>query len=167
MQQVQRATLDTNKYTEPYINGYGSETEDYIKMGTSVLKNGGFYVSRYEGWTETARKAKTDLTNILVSKADVYPYVYVSWGKAINDTGEQYEGSKGAVELCKEMYTLKQGYEVNSSLVYGVQWDSIMEWIENEENVSNSPTLGNYKSTTYTIPKETEYFVLNSATKYW
>ncbi len=46
------------------------------------LKNGGFYVGRYEGGTETAREAATAETTTLLSKADVYPYNFVPWGKS-------------------------------------------------------------------------------------
>ena len=49
----------------------------------------------------------------------------------MNDTGEVNAGNTGAVELCREKYTGKTGYGVNSSLIYGIQWDSMMKWIEN------------------------------------
>ncbi len=56
------------------------------------------------------------------------------------------------------MYTGKEGYGVNSSLMYGIQWDSIMKWIEEEKNVSNSTTWGNHYGRAYTIPAGTEYY---------
>ena len=62
----------------------------------------------------------------------MYIHNFVSWGKAMSNTEEVTAGSKGAVELSREAYTNKEAYGVNSSLIYGVQWDSIMRWIENE-----------------------------------
>ncbi len=86
--------------------------------------------------------------------------------KAMNDTGEVYAGSKGAVELCREQYTGKAGYGVKSNLIYGIQWDSIMKWIEKDErNVSNSTTWGNSYSRPYTIPAGTEYYKGRSGNK--
>ena len=143
---------------EPYGSGYETETAEYIAMATSVLKNGGFYVGRYEGGTYTARTAATDAKSTLLSKADVYPYNFIAWGKAANDTGEVNAGNTGAVELCREKYTGKDGYGVNSSLIYATQWDSIMEWIEKERNVSTSTEWGNYSNRAYTIPAGTEYY---------
>ena len=133
------------------LTNYEEEQEEYIKMSTSVLKNGGFYVGRYEGGTEEKRTVSANSTNTLVSKAKVYPYNWVTWGKDMNDIGEYQEGNKGAVELCQKMYSDNLDYGVKSSLIYGTQWDSMMTWIETERNVSNSATWGNYRDGVYTL----------------
>ena len=37
---------------------------------------------RFEGGTYTARTAATDPESTLLSKADVYPYNFIPWGKS-------------------------------------------------------------------------------------
>lgn len=37
-----------NNISEPYEDGYQTEFEEYNKMKSSVEKNGGFYIARYE-----------------------------------------------------------------------------------------------------------------------
>ena len=48
--------------------------------------------------------------------------------------------------------------EVKSNLIYGIEWDSIMKWVQGERNVSNSTTWGNHYNRAYTIPAGTEYY---------
>lgn len=66
-------------------------------------------------------------------------------------------GTEGAVAKSKGMYTDKSKYDVTSTLIYGVQRDAIMAWIDenykilncNAENsyVANSKDKGNYNQT--------------------
>ncbi len=135
---------------EPFSNGYDTEEDEYNDMKKSVLNNNGFYVARYEAGTENGKRQ--DGSNIEaepVSKQGVDVYNYIKWGNSMTDpTG-------GAVEKSKEMYTGKNKYGVTSTLIYNIQWDAIMAWIDpayktgkcdtEKSFVANSTGKGHYK----------------------
>ena len=135
---------------EPFSNGYDTEEDEYNDMKKSVLNNNGFYVARYEAGTENGKRQ--DGSNIEaepVSKQGVDVYNYIKWGNSMTDpTG-------GAVEKSKEMYTGKNKYGVTSTLIYNIQWDAIMAWIDpayktgkcdtEKSFVANSTRKGHYK----------------------
>ena len=63
-------------------------------------------------------------------------------------------GTEGAVAKSKGMYTDKSKYDVTSTLIYGVQWDAIMAWIDpnyktssckEDSYVRDSTGKGNYE----------------------
>ena len=95
-------------------------------MYASVQRNGGFYVGRYEAGTTSERTADSEITNDVVIKQGAYVYNYVGWSNSngmTNDVG-------GAVELARN-FDAKNNYKsVTSTLIYGVQWDAIMQWID-------------------------------------
>ena len=118
-------------YTEPYENGYGDEETEYNAMKASVLDNNGFYVGRYEAGT-TAEEARTESSGINVEEVVVQQgknvYNYVGWNNSETDAMNDETG--GAVELAKR-FAEENGYEsVTSTLIYGVQWDAIMNFID-------------------------------------
>ncbi len=135
---------------EPFSNGYDTEEDEYNDMKKSVLNNNGFYVARYEAGTENGKRQ--DGSNIEaepVSKQGVDVYNYIKWGNSMTDpTG-------GAVEKSKEMYTGKNKYGATSTLIYNIQWDAIMAWIDpayktgkcdtEKSFVANSTGKGHYK----------------------
>lgn len=157
---------DMSKHTEPYENGYEEEDLEYNKMLESVLNNNGFYVSRYEAGTTatTARTSSSGITDGVVSKQGVYVYNYINWSD--NTTSE----SGGAVQKSKE-FAGENGYEtVTSTLIYGVQWDAIMQWIDsgykNEDGtltsfVADSTGKGNYGNSVERTGANAEYAVKN------
>ena len=123
-----------------------SESEYNIqkkKMLKSIYKNGGFYVGRYETgveYSEGARGATTDpLTQTPVIKQNTYPYNYIT--------------NKQAQELASKFET--SGYE--TSLMFGLQWDLMLKYLETSEAatqselITNSTSWGNYLNSTYTI----------------
>lgn len=101
--------------SEPYSNGYTKEIEEYNKMKQSVLSNNGFFVARYEIGKENEQP---------VIKKDAEVWTNIMWGNSMQDD------KGGAVEKAKSMYTNKSKYDVTSTLIYSIQWDAIMTWID-------------------------------------
>lgn len=97
-------------------NGYEGEKEEYDLMHQSVLNYDGFYVGRYEASEESGKAA---------SKQGKSVWNYITWGDSMSSIG-----AEGAVYKAQQMYTDKNTYGVTSTLIYGVQWDAIMAWID-------------------------------------
>ena len=117
----------TTRYTEPYAHGYANEQSEYDAMKASVLANDGFYVGRYEaGTTNSARSSSSGITDSVVIKQGKYVYNYVGWSNSDDMTNEL----GGAVELSKNFDTVNGYTSVTSTLIYGVQWDAIMNFID-------------------------------------
>ena len=157
------------QYTATYRNGTGySDTheadtnnvgwltsDEYTELKNSMLKsvyeNGGFYVGRYEAGIETTGTNRTSNTDknsdgkytmpstVPVSKADAYPYTYVTRTQAQNLASNVNSGTK------------------TSSLMFGVQWDLVLAFMYNKGNIadstltSNSTAIGNYSDNLWTI----------------
>ena len=105
-----------------------TETEttqkEAIKMYASVKRNEGFYIARYEAGKEGEN---------VVSKKGADVYNAISWsanGKMQETTGT----TGGAVELSRNFAKAKNYKTVTSTLIYGVQWDAVMKWMENVSN---------------------------------
>ncbi len=106
-----------------------TETEttqkEAIKMYASVKRNEGFYIARYE--------AGNDGNGNVVLKKGVDVYNNIQWsanGKMQETTGT----TGGAVELSRNFANVKNYKTVTSTLIYGVQWDAVMKWMENVSN---------------------------------
>ena len=136
---------------EPYAGGYTNETAEYNTMKDNVLKYNGFFVGRYEAGVEgPARVDEDGIDDEVVIKQGKNVYNYVGWSDSEKMTVE----TGGAVELAKNFDT-KRGYtSVTSTLIYGVQWDAIMQFIDsgykNEDGkltsyVADSTGRGNYQ----------------------
>ena len=118
-------------------------------MLKSVYENGGFYVGRYEAGIAENRtsggpknsdgKYTIEGMPTPLSKADAYPYTNVTRTQAQNLASTVNSGTK------------------TSSLMFGVQWDLVLEFMHNKGNIadstltSNSTTIGNYKDNLWTI----------------
>ena len=144
---------------EPYENGYANEVSEYNAMKESVLEHDGFYVGRYEaGTTSTEPRAENSgIEDDVVVKQGANVYNYIGWSNSNDMTVE----TGGAVQKAKEFADEKGYTSVTSTLMYGVQWDAIMAWIEpryksqdieikkdllEEKNfVADSTGKGNYK----------------------
>ena len=118
------------------------------KMLKSVYQNGGFWIARYEAGIENNRTSSSD--EIVVapqSKINLYPYTFVTRTQA-----------KKLAEMVQ--YT-KNETTYQGSLMFGVQWDLMLKFIETKKLAtdstiisklnSNSKDIGNYKDATYTI----------------
>ena len=137
--------------------GWFADETAYNNLKNSMLKsvyeNGGFYVGRYEAGIDTTtgtnRTSNTDKNSdgkytiegmpAPVSKADAYPYTYVTRTQAQNLASNVNSGTK------------------TSSLMFGVQWDLVLAFMHNKGNIadstltSNSTTIGNYNDNLWTI----------------
>ena len=162
--------------TEPFASGYTDgkgteETKDYQEMRTSVIKNGGFYIGRYEAGVEgdTPRTDKANGTSKMVVQRDKIPYNYVGWGSSMsnyedNITDNSKNQGHGALYLSKHMYDGKD-VGVIPTLCYGIQWDATLAFIGDEDYNKNSTSKGNYKNNAWTINRETvKYAVYNTST---
>ena len=103
--------------SEPFTSAADWESTEYNLMKTSVETNNGFYVARFEASEGTGSKAE--------SKPGVEPWSYIAWGNSMTDIG-----TEGAVAKAQNMYTDKNTYGVTSTLIYGAQWDAIMNWLD-------------------------------------
>ena len=133
--------------------GWFADATAYNNLKNSMLKsvyeNGGFYVGRYEagiGTNRTSIESQVDgkypvPTTAPVSKADAYPYTYVTRTQAQNLASNVNSGTK------------------TSSLMFGVQWDLVLAFMSKDTAkvtstsilTSNSTTIGNYKDNLWTI----------------
>ena len=152
--------------TEPYAKGYTDgkgteEAKDYQEMRTSVIKNGGFYIGRYEAGVEgdTPRTNKSNETSKMVVQRDKFPYNYVGWGSSMsnyedNITSSSKNQGHGALYLSKHMYDGKD-VGVTPTLCYGIQWDATLAFIGDENYNKDSTSKGNYRNNAWTINRET------------
>ncbi len=155
-----RGSLDSilGSCQEPYLGGYETEKSEYDAMKASVLMYNGFYVGRYEAGVEGSTRVDGDgIDDEVVIKQGKNVYNYVGWSNSNDMTNE----TGGAVELSKNFDT-KRGYtSVTSTLIYGVQWDAIMAWIDQayktgscaeDSFVRDSTGKGNYDEEENTNP---------------
>ena len=133
-------------------------TELKNKMLKSVYENGGFYVGRYEagiGTNRTSIEAQVNgkypvPTTAPVSKADAYPYTYVTRTQAQNLASKVNAGTK------------------TSSLMFGLQWDLVIAFMHNKGNIadstltSNSTTIGNYRDSVFQLSQTGQYTVCSN-----
>ena len=157
--------VSSGDVTEPYAKGYTDgkgteEVKDYQEMRTSVIKNGGFYIGRYEAGVEgdTPRTDKANGTSTMVVQRDKFPYNYVGWGSSMsnyedNITDDKNQGH-GALYLSKHMYDGKD-VGVTPTLCYGIQWDATLAFIGDENYNKDSTSKGNYQNNAWTINRET------------
>ena len=160
---------DLKNYTSTYVtkSGYSDTyapdtdnvgwltSDEYTELKNSMLKsvyeNGGFYVGRYEAGIAENRTSNTEKNSdgkytiegmpTPVSKADAYPYTYVTRTQAQNLASNVNSGTK------------------TSSLMFGVQWDLVLAFMSKDTAkvtstsilTSNSTTIGNYNDNLWTI----------------
>ena len=152
-------------YADNKTEGWLSEAE-YKKLKNSMLKsvyeNGGFYVGRYEAGIGTNRTSKSATNSdgkytiegmpAPVSKADAYPYTYVTRTQAQNLASNVNSGTK------------------TSSLMFGVQWDLVLAFMSKDTAkitsadglTSNSITIGNYRDSVFQLNQTGKYAVYSN-----
>ena len=137
--------------------GWFADETAYNNLKNSMLKsvyeNGGFYVGRYEagiaenrtieGPTNSDGKYTIEGMPTPVTKADAYPYTYVTRTQAQNLASNVNPGTK------------------TSSLMFGVQWDLVLAFMSKdtekinqdtlEELITNSTTIGNYYNSAFDL----------------
>lgn len=125
-----------NSIQEPYTNGYSTEVSEFNEMKSSVINNKGFFVARYE--------ASNNNGNI-ESKQGKSVWNNISWGEILpGEYGSPGTLTDGAVYKAKQMYTENSGYNINSTLIYGIQWDAIMVWIDSAYKTHSCDTTNSY-----------------------
>ena len=144
-------TESTTYYTEPDSTndtadktGIASQIENLTK---SIYKYGGFYIGRYEAGSETPRTSETTERTPIGIKQDMYPYNYVKWGESMSNIGDV-----GAVALSNSLYN-SSNYGATSMLCTGACWDSMLDFIKDEKNVTNSTEWGNYRNAEFEITR--------------
>ena len=140
------------------VNEKVKETEttkrEAQNMYASVKRNEGFYIARYE--------AGNDGNGNVVLKKGVDVYNNIQWsanGKMQETTGT----TGGAVELSRNFANVKNYKTVTSTLIYGVQWDAVMKWMENVSNpnvegktyIQDSTGMGWYSDNSGGDPQKT------------
>ena len=150
-------------YADDKNEGWLSETE-YKTLKNSMLKsvyeNGGFYVGRYEagiGTNRTSIEAQVNgkypvPTTAPVSKADAYPYTYVTRTQAQNLASNVNSGTK------------------TSSLMFGVQWDLVLAFMSRDTAkitstdvlTKNSTAIGNYRDSVFQLSQTGKYATMSA-----
>ena len=158
-------------YADDKNVGWFADATAYNNLKNSMLKsvyeNGGFYVGRYEAGIDTTtgtnRTSNTDKNSdgkytmpstVPVTKADAYPYTYVTRTQAQNLASKVNAGTK------------------TISLMFGVQWDLVLAFMSkdttkvNQENlkelISDSTTIGNYYNSTFQLSQTGQYAVYSN-----
>ena len=161
------STSYSDTYTADDKNvGWFADATAYNNLKNSMLKsvyeNGGFYVGRYEAGIDTTtgtnRTSNTDKNSdgkytmpstVPVTKADAYPYTYVTRTQAQNLASKVNAGTK------------------TSSLMFGVQWDLVLAFMSKDTAkitstdvlTKNSATIGNYSDSTFQLSQTGQYAV--------
>ncbi len=147
MQTYASAYRDSN-YSDTFyakeLHGFADETEynnHKNNMLKSVFENGGFYIGRYETGSETPRFSNANNLTTPVIQRDAYPYNFVTSSQAQAKATEIATGGKTA------------------SLMFGIQWDLTLKFIEEKgaktqaELKTNSGSWGNYFDVTFNITR--------------
>ena len=151
-------------YADTNNEGWLTEAEyktlknDMLK---SVYENGGFYVGRYEagivenrtlyGPTNSDGKYTIEGMPTPVTKADAYPYTWVTRTQAQNLASNVNSGTK------------------TSSLMFGVQWDLVLAFMSKDtakvtdtrKLTSNSTTIGNHMDSTFQLSQTGKYATMS------
>ena len=157
-------------YSDTYVAddknvGWFADATAYNNLKNSMLKsiyeNGGFYVGRYEAGIGTNRTSKSATNSdgkytiegmpTPVSKADAYPYTYVTRTQAQNLASNVNSGTK------------------TSSLMFGVQWDLVLAFMSKDtakvtdtrKLTSNSTTIGNYRNSVFQLSQTGKYATMS------
>lgn len=129
--------------------GVTNTLDEVQALYASVKKYKGFYVARYEAGIDKQRMAE----NYTVYKPDkIYsvmgkiPYTYIMW----SNSSDLFVDTGGAVEEARRVYKVTDSsFGVASTLIYGVQWDAVLQWYLNTNaitSVTESTSYGNYEA---------------------
>lgn len=174
-EEYEKIENDLHTYTSIYRDGTvfddtysndeatGLTSEQYYtlkkKMLKSIYQNGGFYISRYEIGTDKKRTSSgASIVGIdVISQPNKYPLNYVT---------------------CSQAQTLATSFAPSgraSSLLFGVQWDLVLKYIESkavlqgidisaiQEQLKQSSNLwGNYNPSKYEITNINAQYSLNN-----
>ena len=141
-------------YTSDYSSSHYKDTntdgttysDDYKNMLKSVYTNGGFWIGRYEAGLEEGKSPRTSYVAIAesdkaVTKPNMYPYTYVRRDEA------------------QELATRMNYNGCTSSLIFGIQWDLVLKYIETKNPaqksnlLTNSTSIGNYYDSSFELKR--------------
>ena len=134
-------------------------SDDYKNMLKSVYTNGGFWIGRYEAGLEEGKSPRTSYVAIAesdkaVTKPNMYPYNYVKRDEA-------------------QTLAERMNYDgVTSSLIYGVQWDLVLKFIETKNATTkanlttDSTSIGNYYNNLWNITNTNAKYLTNYGKNY-
>ena len=142
------STYRRDGYADEYIEDsrpgwFEGKTEyDNAKkiMLKSVYENGGFYVGRYEAGISEFRTSNENIpTEVPVSKQNMFPYTNITIAQA------------------KQLAEQVNSGDHTSSLMYGIQWDLMLTFMQNKGGVdeatlaTDSTEIGNYYNNKWSI----------------
>ena len=147
-----RADSCADEYIEDPTSGWfaGKTAYDNAKktMLASVYENGGFYVGRYEaGISEFRPSNKIEPTEVPSSKQNMIPYTNIKRTQA------------------KKLAEMVNSGGYTSSLMFGIQWDLMLAFMQNKGGVdestltTDSTNIGNYV--------DNKWSIINNKAKYY
>ena len=159
----------STSYSDTYVADTANvgwlTSSEYTELKNSMLKsvyeNGGFYVGRYEAGITENRTSNTDKntdgkyimpSTAPVSKADAYPYTWVTRTQAQNLASNVNSGTK------------------TSSLMFGVQWDLVLAFMSRDTAkitstdvlTKNSTVIGNYRDSVFQLSQTGKYATMSA-----
>ena len=144
----------TNNWGDSFGNLFADDiaSAGYTPMKTSVEKYNGFYVSRYEAGADTistgSNLAMGGIALKPLSQKNKYVWNNIPWDSSGNYLGDDTQ--TGAALVSKNAY--KDNTAVASSLLYGAQYDAMLNYINTTStSVTNSTTWGNHYDSSITV----------------
>ena len=136
-----------DEYMEDSTTGWFAGETEYNNakkaMLKSVYENGGFYVGRYEaGISEFRTSNENEPTEVPASKQNMIPYTNIT----------RTQAKKLAEKVNSGGYT--------SSLMFGIQWDLMLAFIQNKGGVdvatltTDSTNIGNYYNNKWNVTND-------------
>ena len=130
---------------------------DFYAMAKSVAENGGFYIGRYE-----TSGLKDGETPIVQKGKD--PTVSTDWYTMYKNSKEI---AKGAL---KPEEKAEKSSSVTSSMIWGCQWDAVMNWMKNVTNpnadgkyyITDSTGMGYYDQSDKTTTGSKEAYAVKN-----
>ena len=148
-------------YSDTSYSGCGLEEGEYAQKYSTLLQSikqyGGFYIGKYEVGSFDIPVTSKDNTRKPVIQQGAYPYNYVE---------------------CQQAENLAEGLATGgrtSTLMFGIQWDLVLKYLEINENwdttneasyylKTNSNSWGNYSDATFSVKDESKHAILNQST---
>lgn len=134
------STLYAQVVASQYTDNADTEEATVTFYKNSVNKYGGFFIARYEAGSAKPRTSGSGTTDVVLSKANKYPYNYISQTESIAKAKEIANGKTS----------------VTAGLINGAAWDRTLNWIiETNSNMSladineDSTSWGNYYNSSF------------------
>lgn len=154
-------TEDTENLTDTQkklTSGCGLSYDAYTNLKNEMLKsiynNGGFWISQYEVGSDKYVSSNDYGARTAISKENAYPYNYITCPKA------------------QELATNINSGDKTSSLLFGIQWDLTLKFIDSNGDKtksqieSDSSDWGNYLDSNFYINKG-KFLNYNSEERLW